>query len=254
MSRQQIAAGNWKMNLNLIDAEKLTREVVDMRSDEYRGEAITILGVPFPFLGNVARLVKDTPGVYIAAQNMHQATSGAYTGEVSADMLVSLGVTHVILGHSERRAYFGEDEALLAQKVDQALAHGLKVIYCLGEQLEDRDAGHTLDVVKKQLAGGLFHLGAEAWANITVAYEPVWAIGTGRTASPEQAQEVHDFLRNEIKSAYQGAIAEACPILYGGSVKPSNAESLFAQPDIDGGLVGGASLKSRDFTEILKAL
>jgi triosephosphate isomerase len=254
MARQQIAAGNWKMNLDRMEAEKLAREVIDMRNDEYRGDAITIMGVPYPFLASVSHLVKDHQSIYVAAQNMHQEVKGAYTGEVAAPMLVSLDVTHVILGHSERRQYFGEDEALLATKVDQALAHGLKVIYCLGEVLEDREDGRMFEVVERQLKGGLFHLPASAWENIIVAYEPVWAIGTGRTASPEQAQEVHNFLRELIRKQYDDSIASSCPILYGGSVNPGNAENLFGQADIDGGLVGGASLKSRDFTEITKKL
>jgi triosephosphate isomerase len=254
MSRQQIAAGNWKMNLDRTEAEKLAREVIDMRNDEYRGDAITIMGVPFPFLGMISHLSKEHKGVYVAAQNMHQEDAGAYTGEVSASMLLSVGVTYVILGHSERRQYFGENEELLAMKVDKALEHGLKIIYCLGEVLEEREQGRMFEVVERQLSGGLFHLPADAWKDVVVAYEPVWAIGTGKTASPEQAEEVHQFLRKLIRAKYGDGIADACPILYGGSVKPGNAGELFAQENIDGGLVGGASLKSRDFTEITKHL
>lgn len=254
MARQHIAAGNWKMNLTSAEAEKLAREVIDMRNDEYRGDAITIMGVPFPFLQQVNHLAKDYKGVYVAAQNMHQEDKGAYTGEVSAAMLTSLEVDYVILGHSERRQYFGENEELLAQKVDQALKHGIKVIFCIGEVKEERESGKMFEVVDRQLSGALFHLPASAWEHIVVAYEPVWAIGTGLTASPEQAQEVHHFLRELIKKQYGEVVASNCPILYGGSVKPTNAENLFSQTDIDGGLVGGASLKSRDFTEILKNL
>lgn len=242
------------MNLDRTEAEKLAREVIDMRNDEYRGSAISIMGVPYPFLGMISHLAKDHNGVYVAAQNMHQEDGGAYTGEVSAAMLTSLDVSHVILGHSERRQYFGEDEGLLAKKVDKALEHSLKVIYCLGEVLEEREQGRMFEVVDRQLSEALFHLPAEAWEDIIIAYEPVWAIGTGKTASPQQAEEVHHFLRERIKAHYGEAVAEACPILYGGSVKPSNAAELFSQPNIDGGLVGGASLKSRDFTEITKQL
>jgi len=252
--RKKIAAGNWKMHLNATEAARLTSETLNIVRDEYFGTAEVVLGVPFPFLGLVQHQLKDSARFSIAAQNLHQEKQGAFTGEVSADMLVSVGATHVIIGHSERRAYFGESNALLAQKIDAALGAGLTPIYCVGETLEEREAGNMLAIIGSQLAEGAFHLSAEDFANVVVAYEPVWAIGTGKTASPEQAQEIHAFIRERIAATYGGAAANDTSILYGGSVKPSNAKELFSQPDIDGGLVGGASLNSRDFAEIVKAL
>lgn len=252
--RTKIAAGNWKMNLSLSEAQKLVSEVSSMYKDEYRGNAEVIFGVPFPYLYAIHHLIKGKKGISLAAQNMHQADSGAYTGETSAHMLKDVGATHVILGHSERRQYFGEDEALLAAKTDQALANDLTVIFCIGESLEERESGRMFDVVKRQLSGGCFHLSADNFSKLVIAYEPVWAIGTGKTASPTQAQEIHAYIRQLIASQYSQQVADNCTILYGGSVKPSNAGELFEQPDIDGGLVGGASMQSRDFVEIIKAL
>jgi len=252
--RKQIAAGNWKMNLSLTEAQKLVSEVVHMYQDEYLGHAEVIFGVPFPYLHAIPHLIKDNENIHLAAQNMHQADKGAYTGETSAQMLQAVGTSHVILGHSERRQYFGEDEALLASKTDKALENGLDVIFCIGESLEQREAEQTLDVVKQQLAGGCFHLSKDDFSKLVIAYEPVWAIGTGKTASPEQAQEVHAYIRQLIADQYDPQTADDTTILYGGSVKPANAADLFAQADIDGGLVGGASLKSRDFVDIIKAL
>ena len=190
----------------------------------------------------------------VAAQNMHFADNGAYTGEISADMLLSLGVDIVILGHSERRAYFGEDDALLAKKVKTAVEKGLKTIFCFGEELEDRKSGNHFSVVESQLKNALFDLDASAWKSIVLAYEPVWAIGTGETASPEQAQEMHAFIRKTIADAYNAAVADAVSILYGGSVKPNNAAEIFSKPDVDGGLIGGASLVASDFVAIIEAI
>lgn len=252
--RKKIAAGNWKMNLSLTEAQKLVSEIAHIYEDEYMGEAEVIFGVPFPYLHAVHHLIKGKKGISLAAQNMHQADGGAYTGETSAQMLKEVGVSHVILGHSERRQYFGENEALLAAKTDKALENGLEVIFCIGESLEERESGKTLDVVKHQLTGGCFHLSPEDFGKLTIAYEPVWAIGTGKTASPEQAQEVHAYIRQLIADNYSQEVADDCSILYGGSVKPTNAQDLFAQADLDGGLVGGASLKTRDFVDIIKAL
>lgn len=252
--RKNIAAGNWKMNLGSEQAHSLTSEILTMVQAEYTGKAEVIVSPASPFLAQVQHLLKDAEGFYVAAQNLHQEDGGAYTGEVSASMLTSIGITHVLVGHSERRQYNGEGNALLASKVDKALEHGLVPIYCLGETLEQREAGKALDTNKEQLHEGLFHLDAEAFGKVILAYEPVWAIGTGVTASPEQAQEVHAFLRAEIAAKYGATVADDCTILYGGSVKPANADELFSQADIDGGLVGGASLKSRDFTDIVKAL
>ena len=252
--RKRIAAGNWKMNLTLEEAQKLTSEVLTMINDEYMGKAEVVLAPPSPFLFPVHRLLGSSSRVQLAAQNVHEKPAGAYTGEVSAAMLHSLGVDYCILGHSERREYYQEDNALLAQKVDEALKNDLGVIYCLGETLEARESGITFDVVGRQLTEGCFHLDAAQFSKLVIAYEPIWAIGTGLTASPDQAQEVHAFLRAQIEKQYGADIAQATSILYGGSVKPSNAQTLFSQPDIDGGLVGGASLSSRDFVEIVKAL
>ncbi|MEM6348907.1 MAG: triose-phosphate isomerase [Bacteroidota bacterium] len=252
--RTLIAAGNWKMNLTAEAAQALASEVVQNFQDEYNGPAEVIMGVPFPYLPLIHHLVKDNPKVHLAAQTIHEADKGAFTGETSAQMLSSVGVTHVIIGHSERRAIYGEGNALLASKTDQALANDLVPIFCIGETLEQREAGQTLAVNAAQLSEGTFHLGADAFSKIIVAYEPVWAIGTGKTASPEQAQEVHAAIRAQISEKYGAEVAENTTILYGGSVKPANAKALFGQADIDGGLVGGASLKSRDFTDIIKAL
>jgi triosephosphate isomerase (TIM) len=252
--RKQIAAGNWKMNTDAKQASTLASEVVNMVQDEYRGEAQVIFAPPFPFLSLVAHQVQGKDRFFLSAQTLHEAESGAYTGETSASMLTSIGASHVIIGHSERRQYFGEGNALLAKKIDQALAHGLVPIYCIGETLEEREAEKTLDVIRSQVSEGSFHLDAAAFGKLILAYEPVWAIGTGKTASPEQAQEVHAFIRSLITEKYGEAVASEISLLYGGSVKPDNAKELFGQPDIDGGLVGGASLKSRDFTEIVKAL
>ncbi|MEO1449882.1 MAG: triose-phosphate isomerase [Bacteroidota bacterium] len=252
--RKQIAAGNWKLNLDATSAQALVSEVLTMYQDEYQGEAHVIFSPSFPFLAQVAHLIKDNPKFHLAAQNLYQELKGAFTGEVSAPMIKSVGATHVILGHSERRQYFGEDNALLAKKVDIALDHDLAPIYCIGETLEQREAGQTLAVNQAQMAEGVFHLTAEQFSKLVIAYEPVWAIGSGVTASPEQAQEVHAAIRAQIAEKYGDDIAQGTTILYGGSVKPANAADLFAQPDIDGGLVGGASLKSRDFVEITKNL
>ena len=252
--RTQIAAGNWKMNLTADDAKALTSEIIHMVRDEYQGEAEMILTPPYPFLSMVGHLIQDEARIHLAAQNLHQEVKGAYTGEVAAAMLTSVGVTHVLIGHSERRRYFEESNELLAQKTKQALSAGLVPIFCIGETLEEREAGKVFDVNQQQLTEGLFHLTEAEFQPVIIAYEPVWAIGTGKTATPEQAQEVHQFIRKLVAETYSSAAADATTILYGGSVKPANAHELFAQPDIDGGLVGGASLKSRDFTEILKAL
>ena len=252
--RKKIAAGNWKMNLTAEQAQGLVSEIMGIFRDEINNDAEVIFGSPAVFLAQVQHLAKDHPQFHVAAQNIHQAEKGAYTGDISAGMICSVGVTHVILGHSERRQYYGEDGALLAEKLNTALAHGLTPIFCLGEVLDDRESGKTFEVVSNQLSEATFGLSAEDFSKLIIAYEPVWAIGTGKTASPEQAQEVHAYLRGMIADKYGAEIAENTSILYGGSVKPANAQALFSCPDIDGGLVGGASLKSADFSEIIKAL
>ena len=202
---------------------------------------------------HLAQAVQATAGsrVAVAAQNMHQAQSGAFTGEISASMLIGVGVEHVILGHSERRAYFGENDALLAEKVQAALDSDLQVIFCFGEELSDRQKNTHFEVVESQLRNALFDLPSSAWSSIVLAYEPVWAIGTGETASPEQAQEMHAFIRQLLDKQYGADCAQSVSILYGGSVKPANAAEIFAKPDVDGGLIGGASLNALDFAAIV---
>ncbi|MFD2555352.1 triose-phosphate isomerase [Sphingobacterium tabacisoli] len=250
--RKNIVAGNWKMNLGYEEGVSLFSEIVNMVKDEVIGNQEVVVCSPFIHLSSIAKLGASVPNVHIGAQNIHQAESGAYTGEVSASQVKSVGAQYVILGHSERRAYFGETDALLAEKLNAALKHGLKPIFCIGETKEERESGRFFDVIKTQLEAGVFHLGQDDFASVVLAYEPVWAIGTGLTASPEQAQEVHAFIRETIAQQYGAEVADATTILYGGSANPSNASTLFAQKDIDGGLIGGASLKSRDFLEIVK--
>jgi triosephosphate isomerase len=251
--RKKIVAGNWKMNKSFDDGLALTSEVVNMVKDEVNLSKVTaILIPPFIHVHSVAALAAGT-GVETGAQNCHQEVSGAFTGEVSAAMLKSAGATYIILGHSERRAYFGETNALLAKKTDAVLAEGLSPIYCCGETLEERNAGKYVDVIGSQVSEGLFHLTAQQLLNVVIAYEPVWAIGTGVTASTAQAQEVHAFIRQLLADKYGSEVAQQIRILYGGSVKPDNAADLFAQADIDGGLIGGAALQSRSFTDIVKA-
>jgi triosephosphate isomerase len=251
--RKYIVAGNWKMNGTLDETQILASEVVNMYKDEVNNGVIAVLIPPFVGIGEVLRLARGSE-IKVGAQNCHQEASGAYTGEVSAPILASFGVTYVIIGHSERREYFAEDNFLLAKKVDQAQAHRLTPIYCCGETLAQRENGLHFQVIEQQVKEGLFHLSAEKIQQTVIAYEPVWAIGTGKTASAEQAQEIHAFIRSLVAKTYTPAIADSLSILYGGSVKPNNAAELFAMADIDGGLIGGAALKSRDFTDICKAV
>ena len=250
--RKKIVAGNWKMNLNFEEGVSLFSEIVNMVKDEVVGNQEVIVCSPFIHLSTVAKLSENVKNVNIGSQNIHQAESGAYTGEVSASQVKSVGVEYVILGHSERRAYFGETDSLLAEKTNTALKHNLKPIFCIGETKEERESGKFFDVIKTQLVDGVFHLSKDEFAKVVLAYEPVWAIGTGLTASPEQAQEVHAFIRETVANHYDAETAENTTILYGGSCNPSNAPTLFSQKDIDGGLIGGASLKSRDFLDIVK--
>ncbi len=248
--RTQIVAGNWKMNKNLDETEILLSELSAKLPDS---SAEVIVAPTFVNLASTVRQLQNSV-IQVAAQNMHFAENGAYTGEISADMLLNIGVEIVILGHSERRAYFGEDDALLAKKVNTALDKNMRIIFCFGEELEERKSGNHFSVVESQLKNALFHLDQSQWKNIILAYEPVWAIGTGETASPEQAQEMHAFIRKTIKDAYNDEVAEGVTILYGGSVKPNNAAEIFSKPDVDGGLIGGASLKCDDFTAIVEAI
>jgi triosephosphate isomerase len=251
MNRQKIAAGNWKMNTTLEEGRVLAEALAGY---PVPGGAEVVLCPPFLHLVPVASIIRDVPGFSLGAQNCHQETKGAYTGEVAAGMLQSAGVKYVILGHSERREYFGESDALLAQKVDQALSAGLRPIFCCGEPLPVREADKHVSHVSAQIQASLFHLSPEAFSQIVIAYEPIWAIGTGRTASPEQAQEMHAAIRALLASHFGDALASACSILYGGSVNAANAATLFSQPDVDGGLVGGASLKAEEFIQIIQAL
>jgi len=252
--RQKIVAGNWKMNKTLEEANILASEVMGMIADEVKGDAKIILCTPFPFLIPLKNLLGNSSQIFVAAQNCSEHESGAYTGEVSAAMLKSIGVPYVVLGHSERRQYFSEDGKLLAKKVDIALKHGLTPIFCCGEPLDVRENNGHEAMVTKQVEESLFHLDETSLKKVIVAYEPVWAIGTGKTATSQQAQDMHAVIRKHLASKYGNAVADSISILYGGSVGAANAKELFACPDVDGGLVGGASLKSRDFTEIVKAI
>ncbi|WP_271782920.1 triose-phosphate isomerase [Aquimarina algiphila] len=249
--RKKIVAGNWKMNKNLAGTKTLLSELKTELGQSSNAEII--IAPTFTNLYSAVEALKSSD-VTVAAQNMHQATNGAYTGEISADMLKDIGVETVILGHSERRAYFGETDALLVEKVNTALENNMTIIFCFGEELEDRKSDHHFSVVENQLKNGLFHIAETNWKNVVLAYEPVWAIGTGETASPEQAQEMHAFIRSAIAKAYNQDIADAVSILYGGSVKPANAEEIFAKPDVDGGLIGGASLDAKSFAAIANAI
>lgn len=237
------------MNKNFQEGQDLAQALTDKFGNS-DANAIMILGTPYIHLAAVKNIIKDSSKIKLAAQNCHQNEKGAYTGEISVDMLKSVGADYVILGHSERREYFGEAAELLATKVDLVLSRGLKPIFCCGEKLEVREAENHETLVGAQIKDALFHLDAEAFSNIVIAYEPVWAIGTGVTASPEQAQEMHAFIRRLLATKYGKDVAEATSILYGGSVKPANAKELFANKDVDGGLVGGASLKVDDFVAI----
>ena len=253
--RQNLVAGNWKMNLTHPEGLALMAEMTRLvgAAAPAAGAPEVVVCPPFPLLHGVGQRLPQSANFHLGAQNCHQKEGGAFTGEVSAAMLVSVGCEYVILGHSERRQYFGEDDALLGQKLKAALAAGLKPIFCVGESLDTREADETFDHLGRQLTEGLFHLSNEEFAQVTVAYEPIWAIGTGRTASSAQAQEVHAFIRERIARAYNGQAALDTTILYGGSANAQNARELFAQPDVDGGLIGGASLKAADFLAIIQS-
>lgn len=247
--RKQIVAGNWKMNNDYVDSEILVSKLLVQHK---QSDTEVIIAPPFTNLLASINALKGS-SIRVAAQNMHFAESGAYTGEVSASMLKSIGVETVILGHSERRAYFNESDDLLAKKVDTALAHDMRVIFCFGEELKDRKSGNENSVVESQIKKALFHLPEAAWSQIVLAYEPVWAIGTGETATPDQAQDMHAFIRKTLANAYAQSLADSVSILYGGSVKSSNAEEIFSKTDVDGGLIGGAALDAEHFTAIVNA-
>lgn len=249
--RKNIVAGNWKMNNNADETKLLLKDLKNSLNNITPNARVVVAPTSVNLI--IAKEASENSVIEVAAQNMHQAKNGAYTGEISADMLTNIDVHSVILGHSERRTYFGETDELLAEKVNAALENNLEVIFCFGELLEDRKSNNHFSVVENQLKNALFHLSSESWSKIILAYEPVWAIGTGETANPEQAQEMHAFIRNLIKETFGGEVAENVSILYGGSVKPNNAVEIFSKEDVDGGLIGGASLNAEDFTAIIKA-
>ncbi|HIT81376.1 MAG TPA: triose-phosphate isomerase [Candidatus Caccoplasma merdavium] len=249
--RKNIVAGNWKMNKTLQEGLTLAKGIEAALAGK-KVNCDVIIGTPFIHLASVAQAI-DTAKIGVAAENCADKASGAYTGEVSAAMVASTGAKYVILGHSERRAYYHETPEILKEKVLLALANNLTPIFCIGEVLEEREAGKHFDVVKDQIEGSLFNLPAEEFGKIILAYEPVWAIGTGKTATAAQAQEMHAFIRQTLAGKYGKEVAENCSILYGGSCKPSNAKELFANPDVDGGLIGGAALEVESFMGIIEA-
>ncbi|MFN3667152.1 MAG: triose-phosphate isomerase [Sediminibacterium sp.] len=251
--RKQIAAANWKMNLSITEGEQLLDQLL-ANSYELNDNRQVVFAVPSPYLAMAQAKVAGHANIAIAAQNCYSKKSGAYTGEVSVLMLQSLGITHVVLGHSERREYFNESNQFLAEKVNIALEHKITPIFCCGEPLSIREAGTQNEYVAKQLEESLYHLTAEQLQQVVIAYEPIWAIGTGKTATSEQAQEMHAYIRAELSKKYGAAVANEITILYGGSVKASNAKELFTQPDVDGGLVGGASLLADEFKVIIDSL
>lgn len=245
--RQKIVAGNWKLNTNLSEGIELAKAVNEL-AEENKQNVDVIIAPPFTHLSEIKKVLSV---VKLAAQNCAVEIKGAFTGEVSVDMIKSAGAEYVIIGHSERRTYYGETNNILAKKVKLALDNNLIPIFCIGEKLTEREAGRHFDVVRTQLSEGVFHLDPTQFSKTIIAYEPVWAIGTGVNATPKQAQEMHAFIRKEISKKYHEAIAAKISILYGGSCKASNAEELFANPDVDGGLIGGASLKAEEFIQIV---
>jgi triosephosphate isomerase len=251
MSRKYLIAGNWKMNLTPAEGASLIKEVAQALGNSNGVE--TVVAPPFTGLAAASEALNKSSTIKLGAQNLYPKASGAYTGEVSPEMLKSLFVSFVILGHSERREYFAETDAFINEKVRCALEYGMKPILCIGETLQEREADNTLAVVKEQLTGGLQGVSQEQAADVVIAYEPVWAIGTGKTATPEMAEEVHASIRCELAGLYGAETAEKIRILYGGSMKPANAEGLLAQRNIDGGLIGGASLKAADFAALVEA-
>ncbi|WP_298412409.1 triose-phosphate isomerase [Hydrotalea sp.] len=251
--RKQIAAANWKMNLNLEEATGLLKNILQAPLQLLPGREV-IFAVPFPFIPMAAEKSVGKNNIFIAAQNCSNKKSGAYTGETAAFMLQSVGVQYIIIGHSERREYFHETNAMLAEIIDQCFLHQLQPLFCCGEPLSVREEGKEMDYVARQLAESLFHLTPEQMQQVVIAYEPIWAIGTGKTATTAQAQEMHAFIRQQLEKKYGHHIAQSVSILYGGSVKAANAKELFSQPDVDGGLVGGASLQAAEFITIIQSL
>ncbi len=250
--RTKIVAGNWKMNKTFSDAEELLTEIAE-KIEDINLEGIEIIVCPPSLYLELATDVAEESKFAVGAQNVNENPKGAFTGEISVEMLDSVGVDYSIIGHSERRTYYKETNEQLAKKVDACLEGSISPIFCFGEVLEEREANKHFEVVKQQLEESLFHLKEAEMENVVLAYEPVWAIGTGKTASPEQAQEIHAFVRKTLADKYGQALADKISILYGGSCNPKNAKELFANPDVDGGLIGGASLKAEDFVSIVKS-
>ena len=248
--RKKIVAGNWKMNNNKSETADLIKA---LKSLSFSTDVRVMIAPAFTHLAQAEELTQGGR-IEVLAQNMNANDSGAFTGEISAKMLNSIGINKVILGHSERRAYYNETDAELKQKVKTALTHDMEVVFCFGEELDQRKAGSHFEVVQSQLETVLFDLNSTEWSKIILAYEPVWAIGTGETASPEQAQDIHAYIRGLIASKYDEDLAHDVSILYGGSVKPANASAIFSQPDVDGGLIGGASLNAEDFKAIIQSI
>jgi triosephosphate isomerase (TIM) len=251
--RKQIAAANWKMNLTLQQGETLIDELLNT-PHELSENQLAVFAVPFPYLISIKNKLAGKKNVFVAAQNCNNKKAGAYTGEVSAEMLKSIGLQYVVLGHSERREYFNESNAVLAEKVNICFENGLQPIFCCGEPLSIREAGTQNSFVETQLKESLFHLTAAQLTGFVIAYEPIWAIGTGKTASSDQAQEMHAHIRSVLAKQYGAEVADSISILYGGSVKASNASEIFGKPDVDGGLVGGASLIATEFAAIINGL
>jgi triosephosphate isomerase len=251
--RKQIAAANWKMNKTIEEGIALIKEIMHSQIHVHEGNEV-LFAVPYPYLSTIKELISGKENMFIAAQNCHHKKNGAYTGEVSVDMLSSVGIKHCLVGHSERREYFAESNQVIAQKVDLCLEAGITPVFCCGEPLEIRDLSSQNQYVTNQLNESLFHLSADDIKKVVIAYEPIWAIGTGRTASSEQAQEMHAHIRSVLDSTYGSAVANEISILYGGSVKGSNANELFSMQDVDGGLVGGASLVATEFVQIINSL
>ena len=251
--RKQIAAANWKMNLTLQQGEILVEELLKATTGLTENQQ-AVFAVPFPYLVNIKNMLAGKENVFVAAQNCYNKISGAYTGETSAEILKSVAVDYVILGHSERREYFNETNEMLAEKINICIEYGLKPIFCCGEALEIREADTQNSFVENQIKESLFHLTAEQLNGFVIAYEPIWAIGTGKTATSAQAQEIHAYIRSVLASKYGNETANSISILYGGSVKAANAKEIFGQPDVDGGLVGGASLMAAEFSAIIKSL
>ena len=251
---RKIVAGNWKMNLNRDEAFALVSEITGMLKDEESRDLKVILFPSFIHLGAIVQLRNVDSRIYVGAQNCNDHAAGAYTGEIAASMIQSYGANHVLIGHSERRSYFNESGDKLSQKINMAIQYSLTPVFCIGELLEERNSAIHFKIIEQQLTNEIFHLSPDDFKKCIIAYEPVWAIGTGLTASPEQAQEMHAFIRATISTKYSKEIAEQTSILYGGSCNDQNAKQIFALPDVDGGLIGGASLKSRSFVNIIKSL